>query len=278
MIQAPGAPARPTLSPIPLEGPAPHYLDTLRSEWTKLRTLRSTFITLGVAAILVIGLSALITLAAYAAPTHGKRVLTDPVGIIQAGWFFGLLTLMVLGVMVITNEYSSGMIVSTLLATPKRARTLVAKITVFSILLLVVCEVITFINFFVGHAVISAYPEFFDPSITDHNVLRAVVGMGLDGALAGLMGLGLGALFRNAAAAIAVGVAIVFVEPIVALFLPSSVQNPLNEYWPTQAGGQLEEVTRQPHALTAWWGTGDLALFILILLVAAGYALVKRDA
>jgi ABC-2 type transport system permease protein len=92
------------------------------------------------------------------------------------------------------------------------------------------------------------------------------------------MGLALGALLRNAAAAIAVGVGIIFVEPIVALLLPSSIQNPLNEYWPTQAGGQLEEVHRQAHSLTAWWGTGDLVLFIVILLVAAGYGLVKRDA
>jgi hypothetical protein len=261
-----------------LEGRPPGFLDTVRSEWTKLRTLRSTSITLAVAAVLVIGLSGLITLAAYAAPAHGKRTITDPVGIIQSGWFFGLLTLMVLGVLVMTNEYSSGMVVSTFLATPKRARVLLAKIVVFAVLLLVVGEVISFINFFVGHAVISAYPKFFDPAIGGHNVLRAVIGMGLDAALAGLMGLALGALLRNAAAAIAVGVGIIFVEPIVALLLPSSIQNPLNEYWPTQAGSQLEEVTRQAHSLTAWWGTGDLVLFIVLLLAAAAYGLVKRDA
>lgn len=274
---------QPTLSgtgmpPSPTQGPPPTFVDTMRSEWTKLRTLRSTAITLAVAAVLVIGLSALITWAAYGAPTHGKRVLTDPVGIIQAGWFFGLLTLMVLGVLVVTNEYSSGMVVSTFLATPKRTRVLLAKVTVFALLLLVVCEVVSFINFFLGHTVISAFPQFPDPAIGGHNVLRAVIGMGLDGALAGLMGLGLGALLRNAAAAIAVGVGIVFVEPIVALLLPSSISNPLNEYWPTQAGGQLEEVNLQAHSLTAWWGTGDLVLFIFLLLLAAGYALVKRDA
>ena len=277
MIQQPTltGTAAPPAAPL---GPPPTFVDTMRSEWTKLRTLRSTAITLAVAAVLVIGLSALITWAAYGAPTHGKRVLTDPVGIIQAGWFFGLLTLMVLGVLVVTNEYSSGMVVSTFLATPKRTRVLLAKVTVFALLLLVVCEVVSFINFFLGHTVISAFPQFPDPAIGGHNVLRAVIGMGLDGALAGLMGLALGALLRNAAAAIAVGVGIIFVEPIVALLLPSSISNPLNEYWPTQAGGQLEEVNLQAHSLTAWWGTGDLVLFIFLLLLAAGYALVKRDA
>jgi ABC-2 type transport system permease protein len=278
-VSQPNATAtRPAPVPSSAGGRPPGFWDTVHSEWTKLRTLRSTTVTLAVAALLVIGIGGLLTLAVYSAPTHGKRVQTDPVALIQIGWFFGLLTLMVLGVLVISNEYSSGMIVSTLLATPKRARLLLAKVTALSALLLIVCEVMSFINFFVGSAVISAFPRFFDPSIGDHNVLRAVIGMGLDGVLAALMGLGLGALLRNAAAAIAIGVGIIFVEPIISQLLPSSIQNPLNEYWPTEAGGQLEEVNRQAHSLTAWWGTGDLVLFIALLLVAAGYGLVKRDA
>ena len=256
---------------------APGLGSTMRSEWTKLRTLRSTTITIGVTALLVIGLSALITWAAFGAHTH-HRTISNPVGVIQVGWLFGLLAFAVLGVLVVSNEYSSGMIVSTLLATPRRARVLVAKITVFSVMVFVVGEIMSFINFFVGHGVASAFPAYFDPSLSDNNVLRAVIGMGLDAALVGLIGVALATLFRNAAAAIAVGVGLLYVEPIVAAFLPSSVQNPLNEYWPTQAGSQLEEVTRQSHALTAWWGTGDLALFVALLLVLAGYTLVKRDA
>lgn len=274
-VNAPAnAPVYPTRSPAP----SPGLVNTMRSEWTKLRSLRSTPVTLIVTALLVVGLSALITWAAYGAPTHGKRVLTNPVGIIQVGWFFGLLAIAILGVMVISNEYSSGMIVSTFLATPKRARVLLAKVVVFGVVMTIVGEVMSFVNFFVGQAIISGFPRYYDPSLSDKNVLRAVVGMGLDAALAGLMGLALGTLLRHAAGAIAVAVGIVFVEPIVAAFLPSSVQNPLNEYWPTQAGSQLEEVSRQSHALTAWWGTGDLVLFIIVLLLAAGLALLKRDA
>jgi ABC-2 type transport system permease protein len=257
---------------------APGLGSTMRSEWTKLRTLRSTTITIAVTALLVIGLSALITWAAYGAHTRGRRNITDPVGVIQSGWLFGLLAFAVLGVLVVSNEYSSGMIVSTLLATPRRARVLVAKVAVFSVMVFVVGEIMSFINFFVGHGVLSAFPAYFDPSLGDRNVLRAVIGMGLDAALVGLIGLSLATVFRHAAAGIAVTVGVLFVEPIVAAFLPSSVQNPLNEYWPTQAGSQLEEVTRQSHALTAWWGTGDLALFVVLLLVLAGYTLVKRDA
>ena len=183
-----------------------------------------------------------------------------------------------LGVLVFSNEFATGMITSTFLATPKRARVLMAKIGVFAVFTFMVGEVMSFINFFLGHAIISAYPAFVDPALTGNNVLRAVIGMGLDAALAGLLGLGLGALLRSTAAAITAGVAIVFVVPLVALALPASWRNPFEEYWPTQAGSQLEEVTRQSHALTAWWGTGDLVLFIALVLVAAGYTLAKRDA
>jgi ABC-2 type transport system permease protein len=264
--------------PRPAGTKAPRPTDTLRSEWTKLRSLRSTPVTLAVIAVMVVGLSGLITLAVVTNHRHGAQVVTDPVGILQSAWFLGLLAYMVLGVLVMTSEYSSGLIGPTLLATPKRMRVLTAKATAFAVTALVTGEVVSFVNFFVSHAIASGYALFPDPSLGDHNVLRAVIGMGIDGGLAGLMGLALGALLRNTAWGITTGVAITFVLPLIFNFLPSSWSNPLLEYWPTQAGSQLEEVNRQAHALTAWWGTGDLTLFVILLLAAAGYLLVKRDA
>jgi hypothetical protein len=271
-MSQPVAPSR----PAGVKPPGP--IDTLRAEWTKLRSVRSTPITLAVIAVMVVGLSGLITLAVVSNHRHGTRVTTDPVGILQSAWFLGLLAFMVLGVLVMTSEYSSGLIGPTLLATPKRLRVLSAKAVVFAITALVVGEVVSFVNFFVSHAIASGYALFPDPALGDHNVLRAVIGMGIDAGLAGLMGLALGGLLRSTAWSITAGVAITFVLPLIFNFLPSSWSNPLLEYWPTQAGSQLEEVTRQSHALTAWWGTGDLALFVLLLLAAAGYLLVERDA
>ncbi|MGH9106743.1 MAG: ABC transporter permease subunit, partial [Acidimicrobiales bacterium] len=69
-----------------------------------------------------------------------------------------------------------------------------------------------------------------------------------------------------------------FVLPLVLEALPTSWRNPVEKYWPTQAGAQVQEVSHQAHALTAWWGLGELALFVAVLLVVAGYALTKRDA
>ena len=272
-------PMGPVVAPPRLDGrKAPRPTDTLRAEWTKLRSVRSTPVTLAITAVMVVALSGLITFAVVTNHRHGARVVSDPVGILQSAWFLGLLAFMVLGVLVMTSEYSSGLIGPTLLATPKRLRLLSAKAAVFAVMAVVSGEVVSFVNFFVSRAIASGYALFPDPAIGDHNVLRAVIGMGLDAGLAGLMGLGLGTLLRSTAWSITTAVAITFVLPLIFSFLPSSWSNPILEYWPTEAGSQLEEVNRQAHALTAWWGTGDLALFVFLLLALAGYLLVKRDA
>ncbi len=119
-------------APVQIAGRAPEFSDTVRSEWTKMRTLRSTPITLAVTAFIGIGLSALITLAVVSNPAHAGADASDhPLRIIQAGWGLCLLAFEVLGVLVVTNEYSSGMISETLLATPRRLRVLMAKVLVF---------------------------------------------------------------------------------------------------------------------------------------------------
>jgi ABC-2 type transport system permease protein len=258
--------------------PAPSFADTVRSEWTKTRTLRSTPVTLTVTGLLVVGLSALITWASLSSPHHGADFLADPLRLVQSGWDLGFLAAAVLGVLVVTNEYASGMIVSTLLGTPKRLRVLAAKTLVFASLVFVVTEVMAFANFYVGHAVASGYPAFPDPALGQENVLRAVIGAGIEATLVGLMGLALGAILRHTAGAITASVAILFVLPLITLALPTSWRNSVEEYWPTQAGEQIREVARLPHALTAWWGTGDLALFVAVLLVVAGYMFQERDA
>lgn len=265
------APGRPSVE-------APRLPDTVRSEWTKMRTLLSTKVTLGVTAFLVIGLSALITWAAAQSNKPDPEILTNPVGVMQAGWGLGWLAFEVLGVLIVTNEYSSGSIAATFMATPRRLRVMLAKGLVFSTVVGTLSLVMTFINFYVSGAVMSAFPEFPTPGLGDNNVLRAVLGMALTSALMGLIGFSLGVLLRHTAGAITASVAVLFVLPLVLEALPNSWRNQVEKYWPTQAGSQLEEVTRQAHSLTAWWGTGDLALFVAVLLVIAGWSLVRRDA
>ena len=259
----------------------PSLVDTMRSEWTKLKTLRSTPVTLAIAAVLVIGLSALASFLIAANESselqhHGS--LPTPLQTIQGGWSVGLLAFMVLGVLAVSNEYSSTLIGVTLLATPKRSRLLLAKVIVFSVSMFVIAEVMSFINFFVGHTIISAYPAFPNVSLTSHLVLRVVIGMGIYVTLVGLLGLGTAALLRNTAGSIVACVAFLFILPGILSALPNSWSNPIGEYWPTEAGRRLITLDHGPNTLSAWWGTADLALFIVVLLLIADYALAKRDA
>jgi hypothetical protein len=252
----------------------------MRSEWTKLKTLRSTPVTLAIAGVLVIGLSALASFLIAANESHELKhgSLPTPLETIQGGWSVGLLAFMVLGVLAISNEYSSSLIGVSLLATPRRSRLLLAKVIVFSVSMFVIAEVMSFINFFVGHAIISAYPAYPNVSLTSHLVLRVVIGMGIYVTLVGLLGLGTGALLRNTAGAIVACVAFLFILPGILSALPNSWSNPIGEYWPTEAGRRLITLDHGPNTLSAWWGTGDLALFIVVLLLIADYALAKRDA
>jgi ABC-type transport system involved in multi-copper enzyme maturation permease subunit len=266
-------------SGFPEVGP-PGLLDTMRSEWTKLKTLRSTPWTLAIAVVLVIGLSALLAFIIAANESselkHGN--LPDPLQTIQSGWSIGFLAFMVLGVLTVSNEYSSGLIGVTLLATPKRSRVLIAKVIVFSVSMFVIAEIMSFINFFIGHAIISAYPAYPNVSLSTHLVLRAVIGMGIYVTLVGLLGLSAGALLRHTAGAIVACVAFIFILPGLLSALPDSWSNPIGEYWPTEAGRRIILLTHGPNTLSAWSGTADLAVFVAILLTLACYILSKRDA
>jgi ABC-2 type transport system permease protein len=266
-------------SGFPEVGP-PGLMDTIRGEWTKLKTLRSTWITLAIAGVIVIGLSALgsFLIAANESSELKHGSIPTPLETIQGGWGIGMLAFMVLGVMAISNEYSSSLIGVTLLATPRRSRMLVAKVIVFSVSMFVIAEVMSFINFFIGHAIISAYPSYPNVSLSTHLVLRVVIGMGIYVTLVGLLGLGAGALLRHTAGAIVACVAFLFILPGILSALPDSWSNPIGEYWPTEAGRRLIVLGHGPNTLSAWWGTGDLALFIVVLLLIADYALAKRDA
>ena len=106
------------------------FADVLRSEWAKLRSVRSTFWALTVTVVLGVGLGAVISAAAahgYAKSSLSGKQSWDPTGISQAGMAIAQLAIVVLGVLCISSEYSSGMIRTSLVAVPKRGRVLAAK-------------------------------------------------------------------------------------------------------------------------------------------------------
>ena len=131
--------------------------DMLRSEWTKLRSVRSTFWALTVTVVLGVALGAVISAATahgYAKFSVSSKLSWDPTGVSLAGVAIAQLAIAVLGVLCISSEYSSGMIRTSLIAVPKRGRVLAAKSLVFAVVTFVVGEVTSFTTFFVGQALI----------------------------------------------------------------------------------------------------------------------------
>jgi ABC-2 type transport system permease protein len=256
----------------------------LLAEWTKIRSVRSTVWTLLLFVIITVGLTALITWVTeanwngpHAAP-RDARALTDPTAIIfGASVYLGQLTICVLGVLVITSEYSTGVIRSSLLAVPKRLPMLAAKVAVFAVLMTVVAEIVAFGSFFAGSAILHSRVSV---SLSDFGVLRATIGAGLYLTMFGLLAMGIGTLVRHTAGAISIAVCVAFVLPILTGLLPdTSFWNHVNAYLPQQAGSQVFLIhPPSPQLLSAWEGFGVLAIWAVLLLGAGAYLLERRDA
>jgi ABC-2 type transport system permease protein len=267
-----------TLLTEPTYRPA-RFTDVLRSEWTKARTVPSTMWTLLVATVLGIGLGALISGLAgnsYDKASLSTRSTWDPTLISLSGLAIAQLAIGILGVLLITSEYSTRAISSTLSAVPRRGRLIVAKGVVMLAMTFVVVEVIAFVAFFIGQALMSGHAP--NASLGDAGVLRALIGCGLYGALLGIFGLALGTILRHAAGSIAVLVAMLFVLPGIAAALPASIEHVVQEYWPTQAGAQIDTVVHTAHTLSPWAGLGVFALFVAIVSAIALHVLNSRDA
>ena len=202
---------------------------------------------------------------------------SDPTGVIfGAGFGLGQLAISVLGVIVITSEYSSGAIRSSLLAVPRRLEMLAAKVIVFAALILVVSAVTVFAVFFISTSILSA-----DVSITlgQPGVLRATIGGILYLALVGLFALPIGGLIRHTAGAIATVSGLILVVPPLVSLIPSTIGAHVHAYLPTAAGVLIAQTAQQSgDLLSPWQGFGVFCLWVAVLLALGGWLLVRRDA
>ncbi len=271
-----------SLPPMQAHRPS-RFFGLLIAEWTKIRSVRSTLWTLILFVVITVGLTAGLTaLIVHAnngprAAERNAQILADPVGfILGAGIGLGQLTICVLGVLLMTTEYSTGVIRASLLAVPKRFPMLLAKITVFTLLMLVLGEIVAFGSFFVGSVLMKPLASV---SLSDQNVLRAVVGAGLYLTVLGLFALAIGGLIRHSAGGIATVIGAVLVVPILSGLLPGSWGAHINAYLPEQAGSLIyADRVQSAQLLSAWQGFGVFCLWTLVLLVFAALLLQRRDA
>jgi ABC-2 type transport system permease protein len=249
------------------------------SEWTKLHSLRSTRWSLLVAVVLTIGLPALfaaVTSSHWGSMNPHERADRQPLDIALAGVNLSQLAIGVLGVLVITGEYATGMIRASFIAVPKRLPVLWAKIVVFAVVSFVLSLPAVIAAFFISQAILSKH-DILQISFSDGGVARSVIGGAVYLMLFGIFCLAMGAIVRNTAGGIAAFVGIFFVIPPLLNVFPTSWQNAINPWIPNSAGRSIFQLTHGTHSLSP---AGGLAIFLLYIAAAVAIAavlLVRRD-
>jgi ABC-2 type transport system permease protein len=186
----------------------------------------------------------------------------------------------VLGILVVSAEYSTGTIRATFGAIPHRNMVLAAKVIVFTAVAFVLGEVLSFASFFIGQAILSGTTP--TASLNEPGVLRAVIGGGLFLTVLGLFALGLGAIIRHSAGSITVFVAIFFVIPLIVEALPSSIKDAVGKYLPDNIGATMTTVKQgfrtDVPTFSPWVSFGLLCAYAAVALVIGGILLARRDA
>jgi ABC-2 type transport system permease protein len=254
--------------------------ELVRAEWTKLRTVRSTWWTLLLAAAAMVGLGALFT-ARYGIGgiSPADKASFNPTAYSLSGFFLAQLAVGVLGVLAITSEYATGSIRATFAATPQRRAVLAAKAVVVGTSTALVGIVSAFAAFLVGQAILA--PKGLQAHLGNPGVARSVLGVGLYLAVLGLLALGLGTLIRSTAGAIATVVGLVYVLPGIVGALPSSWENTISPYLPSDAGqaliGRTKFAPSGLHLLPPWVGLVVVCAYAAAALLAGAVSLSRRD-
>ncbi len=247
----------------------------LRSELTKLRTVRSTYWSL-VALVAVTVITGCLTCAFTGPGQVGPGY--DPTFLSLDGLILGQLIIAALGVLTITSEYSTGMIRTSLMVQPRRGTVFAAKAAAFAIVTLAAGLAASFTSFWLGQAVLAR--RDIGTSLSQPHVLRAVIGASLFLAVSGLLALGLGAVFRYTTGAIMAAIVVLFMSLILEAFLPAAWQAVLNKWIPFNAGSQIWSTVRVPsaHQFSPWAGFAVFAAYAAVALGAGLVLFLRRDA
>jgi ABC-type transport system involved in multi-copper enzyme maturation permease subunit len=251
----------------------------LRSEWHKFWTLRSSWITLLLALVLLglFGAIASFTYDPAVVDTFGPpgAGAFDAVSLALTGLTFASLVVGVLGVLSTAGEYSTGMIRSTLAAVPTRLPVLWAKALVIGFTVFAVTTVGAFAAFLIGGMGLDG--QSIALSLNDDGVIRSLFGAGLYLGVASVFGVALGALLRSTAGGIASLVGILLILPGLASLLPDSWNETIDPYFPSTAGSAVYALTESADSLSAGTGIAVFAGWVAVTLIAAAFRLKRTD-
>jgi len=251
----------------------------LRSEWTKLRTQPSALWALLSAAILVVAFGIGYSLLREARPPHGAAAIAafDPAAVSLSGVQLAQIAAGVLGVLLITSEYATGLIRTTLAAVPRRLPVLWGKAATLTVATITVSVPAAFAAFLAGQSILGR--QHLAAHLSQPGVARAVIGCALYLAVAGLLGLGLGALLRSTAGGITALFGLLFAVQLVAGFLPGSWANDVGKYTPATAGQAVTTAHPDPtSSLPPWTGFGVFCAYAAILLGLGALRMRRGDA
>jgi ABC-type transport system involved in multi-copper enzyme maturation permease subunit len=257
----------------------------LRSEFTKIRSVRSTYWTL---LIMIVATVVLGAIASYTTTESHQGPYFDAASWSLGGVWLTQLLIGVVGTLVITSEYATGMIRSTLTVLPRRGLLMAAKIAVFAAVAFATGLISSFASFFIGQAIMSSHHT--STTLSQPGVLRAVIGGALFLTIGGLLALGIGLLIRHTAGALTAMVAVLFLLPLLGNLLPSSWQNQVDKWLPTAAGAQIWTSIHPPHQNSAspigagglmfspWVGFAVFCGYAAVAVAAGLLMFRKRDA
>lgn len=253
------------------------FANVLRSEWTKLRSVRSTYWTGIVAALSILAIG-IVVCSEWVHDIHrhpGDKSI-DAVLTSLNGIYLAQIAVGALGVLVISSEYGTGMIRATFSAVPQRRAVLLAKMAVFGFCVFVAGEILSFVTFGIGQAIL--HNANAGVSIADPGALRAVFGGGLYLTAVGLLGFGLGALIRHTAGALSALFGLLFATTALVDLLPTSWRNATIKFMPLNSGSQIFTTAPTHDSLSPWAGLAVFCLYGAAALGASLLLVTRRDA
>ena len=254
----------------------PTLLRAIRSELVKLRTLRSTGLTLLAAVVGLAGLGLLISAVTnnnFARMPVDEIARFDPIGRSLGGVNIAQLAIGVLGVLIVTGEYGTGMIRSTFSAIPARLPVVWSKALLYAAVTWLLMTPSAFVAFIGGQQLLGSHGT----SLSAPHALRAVFGVGLYLTVIGVLAVALGFVIRSTAGGIATLFGLLLVLPGLGNLLPTSWQTSVLPYLPSRAGAALYDLRPDPGTLAPWTGFAVLCLWTLGALLLAAVLVKRRD-
>jgi ABC-2 type transport system permease protein len=278
------------------------FAGAVRSEFTKIRSVRSTYWTLIALVVACVGIGALFswgqtqrllqfdsgnTVRGGKVPPGfaehiANEIRSQAASISLFGLLIGQLIIIVLGALAITSEYSTGMIRTSLTAMPRRGTVFAAKGVVFGGVALIVGLITSFLAFFTGQLILST--QHVNTTLGHHDVLRTVIGGGLFLAVCGLLSFGIGAMLRHTAGVIAAGIGLMFVLWILSQFLPGPPsgwfgQEDIDKWIPFNAGSAIwENQANGLHPFSPWIGFAVFCAYAAVAIIGGLIVFLRRDA